>query len=100
MNTQTMQMTIAVLLGTAFNLVTIDARADAVTEWNARIDAIVTDAKVPNHPATRAYAMAHTAAYEAVNAITRRYPSDGNPLEAPPGASIDAAVAAANRAML
>jgi hypothetical protein len=100
MNTQTIHKTIAVVLGTAFNFVAIDARADAVTEWNARIDVIVTDARVPNHPATRAYAMAHTAAYEAVNAITRRYPSDGNRLEVAPGASINAAVAAANRATL
>ena len=41
------------------------------------------------------------AVFESVNAITRRYPQAGYlKLEAPAGASIDAAVAAANRAVL
>ena len=44
-------------------------------------------------------AIVQTAVYEAANAITKRYP-DGLPLEAAPGASVDAAVAAANRATL
>ena len=38
--------------------------------------------------------------YEAANAITKRYPASGLKLEAAPGASVDAAVAAANRATL
>jgi hypothetical protein len=76
------------------------ARADAVTDWNARIDEIVTAANVPNHPAARAYAGAHTAVYEAVNAITKRYPASELRLDAPAGASVDAAVAAASRVAL
>ena len=41
------------------------------------------------------------AVFESVNAITRRYPQAGYlKLEAPAGASIDAAVATANRAVL
>ena len=75
-------------------------RADVVTDWNARIDDIVTAANVANHPATRAYAAAQTAVYEAVNAITRRYPAAVTGLQAPPGAAVDAAVAAANRTAL
>jgi hypothetical protein len=76
------------------------ARADAVTEWNARIDDIVTAANLPNHPATRAYAFTHTAIYEALNAVSRRYRPDTIELEAPAGASPEAAGAAAARGAL
>ena len=51
-------------------------------------------------PANRAMAIANTAVYEAVNAITRRYPAGALKLEAAPGASVDAAIAAANRTAL
>jgi hypothetical protein len=44
--------------------------------------------------------MVQTAVYEAVNAITKRYPPDRVALNAAPDASVAAAVAAANRAML
>jgi hypothetical protein len=76
------------------------AHADAVTEWNARIDDIVTAANVANHPATRAYACAHTAIYEALNAISRRYAPGAVSLAAPPGAAPEAAVASAARSSL
>ena len=45
-------------------------------------------------------AIVNTAVYEAVNAITKRYPASALKLEAEPGASIDAAIAAANRTAL
>jgi hypothetical protein len=45
-------------------------------------------------------AAVQTAVYDAVNAITKRYPSARGPLQVASGASIEAAVAAANRAML
>ena len=48
-------------------------------------------------PANRAMAIVNTAVYEAVNAITKRYPAGALKLEAAPGASVDAAIAAANR---
>ena len=38
--------------------------------------------------------------YEAVNAITRRYPAQRVQIDAPAGASVDAAIAAANRTAL
>ena len=50
--------------------------------------------------ANRAMAIVHTAVYEAVNAITGRYPASTLKLEAAPGASVDAAVAAASRTAL
>jgi hypothetical protein len=45
-------------------------------------------------------AMAQLAVYEAVNAITKRYPPERVTLDAAPGASVEAAAAAANRATL
>jgi hypothetical protein len=55
----------------------------------------VTAGNLPNHPATRAYAFAHTAIYEALNAITRRYRTGAIELAVPTGASPEAAAAAA-----
>jgi len=50
--------------------------------------------------ANRTMAIVQTAVYESVNAITKRYPVDRMAQNATPDASIDAAVAAANRAAL
>ena len=74
--------------------------ADSITRWNVAACDIVTGAKLGTPPANRVLAIVHTAAYEAVNAITKRYPESGRRLEAEPGASIDAAVAAACHATL
>jgi hypothetical protein len=76
------------------------ARADVVTDWNATASTILVDAKLGAPPACRVLAIVHTAVYEAANAITRRYPASGLPLEAAPGASVEAAIAAANHATL
>ena len=92
--------TLAALLAGAACLATGAARADAVTERNARIDDIVTAGNLPNHPATRAYAFAHTAIYEALNAITRRYRTGAIELAVSAGASPEAAAAAAARGAL
>jgi hypothetical protein len=51
-------------------------------------------------PAERALAMVQASVYEAVNAITRRYPVSDMKLETASGASVEAAVAAANHAIL
>ncbi len=88
------------LLASACWLANDAARADVVTEWNARIDAIVTAGNLPNHPATRAYAYAHTAIYESLNALTGRYRTGAIQLAAPAGASPEAAAAAAARGAL
>jgi hypothetical protein len=76
------------------------ATADVVTDWNATAADITVAAGLPPPPANRALAMVQTAVYEAVNAVTKHYPPDRITLNATPGASVDAAVAAANRAML
>jgi PAP2 superfamily len=76
------------------------ARADAVTEWNVRDGEFVTAAGLITQPASRVMAISHTAAFEAANAITQRYPSAGARVEAPAGASVEAAIAAAHRTAL
>lgn len=74
--------------------------ADVVTDWNAKVGDIMVDAKLGAPPAARAVSIIQTAVYEAANAITKRYPLTGLQLEATQGASLDAAVAAANYATL
>jgi len=78
------------------------ARADVVTEWNERAGEIVGASGLPTPPANRVMAIAHTAAFEAANAITHRYPGSGAAanLDAPRGASVDAAIGAAHRTAL
>ncbi len=76
-------------------------QADAVTDWSARVADIVVAHRLGPPPANRAMAIAQVSVFEAVNAITKRYPSSGRiALEAAPGASVDAAVAAANASVL
>lgn len=77
-------------------LVSIDAHADAVVDWADKTTAIATDG--PN--TARTMALAQSAVYEAVNAVTLRYPRDQVDLGPSQGASIDAAIAAASRAVL
>jgi hypothetical protein len=67
--------------------VVLNANADVITDWNIKAGEIVTESKLGTPPAIRAMALVQTAVYDAVNAV-------------PPGASINAAVAAANRATL
>jgi hypothetical protein len=76
------------------------ARADVITDWNIKAGEIVVAAGMGTPVANRTLAIVHTAVYEAVNAITRRYPDSGLKLKAATGASIEAAVAAANCATL
>jgi hypothetical protein len=76
------------------------AKADVVTDWNIIAGDIEVSVKLPPPPVYRAMAMVQSAVYEAINAITKRYPPDRVKLDAAPDASVDAAVAAANRATL
>jgi hypothetical protein len=76
------------------------SRADAVTDWNLKACDLVVEAKLGTPPAMRVLAIVHTAVYEAANAVTRRYPAGTLRLDAAPGASVDAAIAAANHSTL
>jgi hypothetical protein len=78
----------------------VDGKADVVTDWNVKAGEFVVEAKLGPPPANRVMATVHTAVYEAVNAITKRYPASRLQVEATQGASVDAAVAAANHAVL
>jgi hypothetical protein len=75
------------------------ACADVVTEANARAAEIAS-----RHPATpvavRTMAIVQVSVFEAVNAITGRYPPLRAHIAAAPGASVDAAVAAATHTAL
>ena len=76
------------------------ASADAVCDWNTKAGDIIVSGKMGPPPANRAMAIVNTAVYEAVNTITKRYPAGTLKLEAAPGASVNAAIAAANRTAL
>lgn len=84
-----------VLLGAALH----GARADVVTDWNDKACEIVATVG-PGAPGHRLMAVVQAAVFEAVNAIEPRYTPYGPGLTATQGASVEAAVAAANRATL
>ena len=87
------------------------AGADVVTDWDKIACEAVGAAKSATPAGVRALAIAQTAAFEAVNLITGRYPAVGRELATNSrypaagskplsNASVEAAVAAANRAAL
>src|SRR4029453_13899450 len=80
------------------------AGGDAVTVWNANAGVAATAACLAplNNPLheSRIYAMMHVAIHDAVNAIDRRSRPYALNVQAEPGASPDAAVAAAARDVL
>jgi hypothetical protein len=80
------------------------AGGDAVTVWNANAGVAATEACLaplanPLHE-SRLYAMMHIAIHDALNAIERRSQPYAFDVRAAPGASADAAVAAAARGVL
>jgi hypothetical protein len=76
------------------------AAADAIVDWNIKAGEIITAGDLGPPPASRAMAIMHTAAYEAANAIARRYPAPLLKLDVAKGASVEAAVAAASHVTL
>ena len=68
------------------------ARADAVTEWNAK--AAIATCVIALHE-SRLYAMMHLAIHDALNAINRRFHPYVLDIHGPSGASAEAAVATA-----
>jgi hypothetical protein len=78
----------------------VDASADIVTDWNARASDFIVEAKLGTPPAIRVMALVHSGMYEAVNAIARRDPAGRGQPQPAASASVDAAVAAANRVIL
>ncbi len=76
------------------------AAADALTDWNVKANEIVVDARMGPPIANRMMAILYTAAFEATNAISKRYPPGRFALDAAPGTSAEAAVAAVHRVVL
>jgi hypothetical protein len=75
------------------------AHADVVTDANAKAADVVS--RLPAPPITvRMMAVVQVSVFEAVNAITGRYPPQRAKLNPAPGASVEAAVAAATRTAL
>ena len=70
---------------------TLGAQADVVTDWNTLAGALIVEAKLGTPPANRVMAIVQTAVHEAVSTASMRQPGD---------VTLDAAVAAANRATL
>src|SRR6266850_4637228 len=86
-------LTLALLAGVS------PARADVVPDATAKAAEIAS--KAPGTPpAVRFMAIVQVSVFEAVNAITARYPAFRAKMTAAPGASVDAAVAAATRGAL
>ena len=76
-------------------------KSNAVTEWNSIADAAFTPSQGTNPMAqSRTLAILHAAIHDAVNAIDRRFEPYTPGLPAAPGASVNAAVAAAARDVL
>jgi hypothetical protein len=79
--------------------VTATAWADVVTDANAKAADVAS--KLPGTPpAVRVMAFVQVSVFDAVNAISGRYPATRAKIAAPAGASVDAAVAAATRTAL
>ena len=88
-----------VLVAILLSAVAPPARADVVTDANARAADVVS--RIPAPPITvRAMAIVQVSVFEAVNAITGRYPPFRAKVAPAPGASVEAAIAAATRTAL
>ena len=94
-----MKSTLIGFLAAAMLAGALCAHADVVTDANAKAAEIAS-----KHPATppavRTMAIVQVSIFEAVNAITGRYPAFRAKVTAAPGASVEAAVASATRTTL
>jgi hypothetical protein len=76
------------------------ARADIVSDWNAKAETIIVEKQITPGSAGRHVALMHLAVFEAVNAIERRYAPYKLNLTAERTVSKEAAAAAAAHAVL
>jgi hypothetical protein len=87
----------AALLGFTGTLI---VRADVVTDWNRTMSSLILSTKTSNLVTTRVTAIVHSAVFDAVNGIERRYTSIHVAPNAPRGASQRAAAIQAAYATL
>ena len=85
----------AVALAASLTLASVPAKADVVTDWN-EIACAITGTAGAGAPGHRLMAIVQVSVFDAVSAIDGRWKPYMGPLTAPAGASVDAAVAAAN----
>jgi hypothetical protein len=76
------------------------ARADVITDWNQTAIEVMKAANIAGNPWTRNLAMMHVAMSDAVNSVQGRYASYVSSGPVKPGASAEAAAAAAARQIL
>jgi PAP2 superfamily len=95
-NTQSRSLLIPIfMLGLSVVSLTVISRADIVIDWNIIATSAGPAAGKNPLEQSRIYAMTHTAIYDALNGIDRRYRPYAVDRRAEPGASPEAAVAAA-----
>jgi hypothetical protein len=75
------------------------ARADVVTDWNVTTNSLVSN-DIGNNPRLRTLAMVHVAMSDAINTVQNRYARVVATFPTAPGASAEAAAAAAARQIL
>jgi hypothetical protein len=99
-NAMEVEMNKSMIAMAAAATVAAGALADVVTDWNARAVETLVAAGTPATLASRNMAAVQLAVYEASNAAVPTAAPYRLRLSAPPGASVDAAVAAAAHAVL
>jgi len=87
----------AVILSIVFGA---PSRADVISDWNAKAEAIAIEKRLLPPPNARGMAMLHIAMFEAVNAVDRKYAPYKLKVVADKNASKEAAAAAAAHAVL
>ena len=90
---------IAVLVAFSALVTPLSSFGDVVTDWNEKACMLVANAG-PGAPGHRMMAAVQVAVYDAVSAIEGKHAPFLTRVQAPKGASLDAAVAAANRRTL
>ncbi len=75
------------------------ARADVVTDWSQRSTDFIAESRLGAPPAVRVMALVQAATHGAVHAIVPQGPAPDYATDPAPGASLEAAVAAAHRAV-
>ncbi|MGE5615580.1 MAG: vanadium-dependent haloperoxidase [Bacillota bacterium] len=88
-----------VLASVAAALVPLPSKGDVVTDWNEKACMLVANVG-PGAPGHRLIAAVQVAVYDAVSSIDGKHAPFLTRVDAPQGASVDAAVAAANRRTL
>src|SRR5438093_1245575 len=95
-----MNRTIAMAIGVLMALATCTARADTVTDWNQTAIEVMKVTRVAGNPWSRTLAMVHVAMSDAINSVQGRYTCYVATVPVVPGASAEAAAAAAARQIL